>query len=37
MLNTIVGPQRLLAVARPARDDKLRLIVGYCIDRGVSI
>ena len=35
MLNTVVGPQRLLAIARPSRDDKLRL--GYYVDRGVVV
>ena len=37
MLNPVVGPQRLLAVARPSRDDNLRLIVCYYVDRGVCI
>ena len=35
VLNTVVGPQRLLAVARELRDDKLRFT--YCIDRGVGV
>ena len=35
VLNTVVGPQRLLAIASPSRDDKLRL--GYYVDRGVVV